>query len=248
MHSLLIASKNQNDMAQDVIDKTKEILKPEENGIQIERIRKVKDQRIIVSCREEQETERIKKRIEISKELEAEKVKNKNPLIIIREVRYKLTDEEIITAVRNQNPDIYTAKEDDDEFRIKYRRKTRNTEKCHVIVQLKPGYWKKITEKGHLYVGMERVRVEDQTPLIQCTRCLNFGHGRKFCQDSADKCSHCGGLHLRADCPDRKAGVPPQCCNCTHEELSGTDHNAFSNNCKVREKWDSLARSTTAYD
>ncbi|CAG9792231.1 unnamed protein product [Diatraea saccharalis] len=248
MHSLLIASKNRNDMAQDVIDKTKEILKPEKNGIQIERIRKVKDQRIILSCKERQETERIKKRIEESEELEAEKVKNKNPLIIIKEVKYKLTDGEIITAVKNQNPDICMTEQDDDDFRIKYRRRTRNTEKCHVIVQLKPEYWKKITEKGHLYIGMERVRVEDQTPLIQCTRCLNFGHGKKFCMESADRCSHCGGLHLRADCPDRKAGVPPQCCNCTHEELSETDHNAFSNTCKIREKWDSLARSTTAYD
>ncbi|CAG9793608.1 unnamed protein product [Diatraea saccharalis] len=247
MHSLLIASKNKNDMAQDIIDKAKEILKPDKNGIQIERIRKVKDQRIIVSCIEEQETERIKERIEVSEELEAERVKNKDPLIIIKEVKYKLTDEEIKKAIRNQNPDIYATEQEDDNFRIKYRRKTRNTEKCHIIAQLKPEYWKRITEKGHLYIEMERVRVEDQTPLIQCTRCLNFGHGRKFCQESADKCSHCGGLHLRAECPDRKAGVPPQCCNCTHAEIPETDHNAFSTICKTREKWDSLARSTTAY-
>ncbi|CAG9786484.1 unnamed protein product [Diatraea saccharalis] len=248
MHSILISSKNQNDMAEDIINKTKTILKPIENGTQIERIRKVKDQRIVVSCREEQEIEKLKERINESEELEAEKVRNKNPLIMIKEVKYKMTDEEIVSAIRRQNPDVYMDDQEEDDFKIKYRRRTRNTEKCHIIAQIKPAFWKRIIKKGHLYIEMERVRVEDQTPLIQCTRCLNFGHGRKFCQESADRCSHCGGLHLRAECPDRKAGVPPQCCNCTHAELPDVNHNAFSNNCKVREKWDSLARSTTAYD
>ncbi|CAG9785121.1 unnamed protein product [Diatraea saccharalis] len=118
MHSILIASKNDNDMAEDVINKTKAILKPEKNGIQIERIRKVKDQRIIVSCKEEREIQKLKERINESEELEAEKVKNKNPLIIIKDVKYKMTDEEIKTAIRNQNPDIYVDEQEEDDFKI----------------------------------------------------------------------------------------------------------------------------------
>ncbi|CAG9790308.1 unnamed protein product [Diatraea saccharalis] len=219
LHSVLITSKNKMDTAEKVIGKAKEILKPEKNRIQIERIRKVKDQRVIISCINEEETEQIKERIKNSEELEVERVKNKNPLVIIKEVKFKMTDNEIINAIKNQNPDICIEEgREREEIKIKYRRRTINTEKCHIIVQVTPEIWKKMDTKGHLYIEMERVKVEDQSPLIQCTRCLNFGHGKKFCSDSVDRCSHCGGLHLRAECPDRKAGVPPQCCNCTHNK------------------------------
>ncbi|CAG9785876.1 unnamed protein product [Diatraea saccharalis] len=217
LHSILVTSNDKMDTAEEIINKTKKILKPEETNIQIERIRKVKDQRIIISCKNEQETNIIKEKIEASEDLSAEKVKNKDPLVIIKDIKFKMTDKDIRSALKNQNPDIYIGeKQEEEEIKIKYRRKTRDTERCHVIAQ--------------------------------CTRCLNFGHGKKFCPDSVDRCSHCGGLHLRAECPDKKAGVPPQYCSCAHAELQNTEHNAFSASCSIREKWDSLARSTTAYE
>ncbi|CAG9782637.1 unnamed protein product [Diatraea saccharalis] len=249
LHSILVTSKNEMDTAEEVIGKTKEILEPEKNKIQIERIRKVKDQRVIISCMSEKETERIREKISSSEHLKVERVRNKNPLVIIKEVKFKMTDDEIRNAIKNQNPDIYIEQQrEENGIKIKYRRKTINNEKCHIIAQVPSEMWKKMVTKGHLYIEMERVRVEDQTPLIQCTRCLKYGHGKKFCPDSVDRCSHCGGEHLRAECPNRKAGVPPQCCNCTHAELQDNQHNAFSIDCKVREKWDSLARSTTSYE
>ncbi|CAG9790881.1 unnamed protein product [Diatraea saccharalis] len=44
LHSILITSKESMDTLDDVINKAKEILKPEETKTQIDRIRKVKDQ------------------------------------------------------------------------------------------------------------------------------------------------------------------------------------------------------------
>ncbi|CAG9790247.1 unnamed protein product [Diatraea saccharalis] len=182
LHSVLVTSKNKIDTAEEVIGRAKEILEPEKNRIQIERIRKVKDQRVIISCLNEKETEQIREKISSSKYLEAERVRNKNPLVIIKEVKFKMTDDEIKNAIKTQNPDIYTEEQrEEDVIKIKYRRRTKNNEKCHIIVQVPSEMWKKMVTKGHLYIEMERVRVDDQTPLIQYTRCLNYGHGKKFC-------------------------------------------------------------------
>ncbi|CAG4958871.1 unnamed protein product [Parnassius apollo] len=175
-------------------------------------------------------------------------MKNKNPLVILKDVFVDSEDDEIIKALHAQNKDIFVGlPEGEMEMVIKYKKRTRNFKTVHIILQVKPNVWQRMTEAGALYLDLQRVRVEDQSPLIQCTKCLAFGHGRKFCTESVDRCSHCGGPHLREKCADFTAGNEPQCCNCSHSGLRKTDHNAFSAECPVRKKWDYLARTNTAY-
>ena len=175
-------------------------------------------------------------------------MKNKNPLVVLKDVFITSDDEEIIKALHTQNEEIFRdLSQEDRETTVKFKKRTKNPKTAHVIVQVGPVVWRRMTEAGALYLDLQRIRVEDQSPLIQCTRCLAFGHGRKFCSESADRCSHCGGPHLREKCADYMAGIEPQCCNCSRSKLRKTDHNAFSAECPVRRKWDYLARATTTY-
>ena len=175
-------------------------------------------------------------------------MKNKNPLVVLKDVFLDSGDDEMVNALYAQNKDIFTGLPHEEmEINIKYKKRTRNPRTAHVIIQVRPKVWQRMTEAGALYLDLQRVRVEDQSPLIQCTKCLAFGHGRKFCTESVDRCSHCGGPHLREKCADFTAGNEPQCCNCSHSRLQKTDHNAFSTDCPVRKKWDYLARTHTAY-
>ncbi|CAG9793583.1 unnamed protein product [Diatraea saccharalis] len=233
------------DTSEDVIKKTEEILKPNNGDLKIDRVRKIKDQKIIIGCSNKEELEKVEERLRKSRNIRIEAVKNKDPLILIKDVKYKMTDDELMEALIKQNSELFQQENKKEDVKIKYRRRAKHPERCHLIVQVKPNTWNRTTTRGRIYIGMERLKVEDQSPLIQCTRCLQFGHGRKFCTESADRCSHCGGLHIRADCPDK--GEPPRCCNCAHAELEDIEHNAFSRECKIRDKWDYLARSTTAY-
>ncbi|CAG9782221.1 unnamed protein product [Diatraea saccharalis] len=244
LHSITIASENANETSEEVLQKTSTILEAEKGKVRIDRVRKSKYQKIVIGCNQRMEIEKIEEKLRKAKGLIVEKMTNKDPLVILKNVIYKMTDEEAIERLIRQNGEIF-GKEEEKEIKIKFRKKTRDIERCHMILQVKPTIWNRMIKQGHLYMGMERVRVEDQSPLIQCTRCLQFGHGRKFCTESADRCSHCGGPHLRAECPDR--GEPPRCCNCVHSKQDNTDHNAFSQECRTREKWEYLARSTTAY-
>ncbi|CAG9783594.1 unnamed protein product [Diatraea saccharalis] len=246
IHSIVLQSENKNDTAEDLIQKTNKILDPKTGDIKIDKIRKIKDQKIIIGCKQEKEINKIKEKLENSKGISVEKIENKNPLILIKEVQYRMQDEELIQLIINQNKE-YFKKEEDKEIKIKFKKKAINQERSHAVMQVKPDVWRAMTEAGRVYIGMERLKVEDQSPLIQCTKCLGFGHGKKFCQESASRCSHCGDPHLRANCPERKAGRPPRCCNCTHAGIENEEHNAFSKECRVREKWEYLARTTTAY-
>ncbi|KAL4705299.1 hypothetical protein ACJJTC_018985, partial [Scirpophaga incertulas] len=122
-------------------------------------------------------------------------------------------------ALKNQNPTIFSdLGEGEEEIKIKYRRKARNPLTSHYILATSPGVWRKAVERGTLRIDLQQVRVEDQSPLIQCTRCLGFGHSKRFCREEVDLCSHCGGPHLRGECPDYRAepiakdgvtGAPP---------------------------------------
>ncbi|CAH2086403.1 unnamed protein product [Euphydryas editha] len=123
----------------------------------------------------------------------------------------------------------------------------RNPHTVHVVIGTSPTLWSRITGMGSVHVDLQRVRAEDQSPLVQCTRCLGYGHSKKFCKEPADGCSHCGGLHHKAECAEWVAGVPPTCRNCKKAKLESFEHNAFSSSCPVRKRWDELARSAVSY-
>nr|XP_049695098.1 uncharacterized protein LOC126054275 [Helicoverpa armigera] len=249
LHSMAITLEGNQETADEVLGRVKRAVDARETGLKINKVRKAKNQTIIVGCDTETELDKVKQRIESRGEgLIVHNIKNKNPLVILKDVFLDSDDEELTQAIRIQNKEIFMdLSEEDTYMTIKFKKRTRNPKTAHIIVQVKPIIWRRMVEAGALYLDLQRVRVEDQSPLIQCTKCLAFGHGRKFCTEGADRCSHCGGPHLREKCADYIAGNEPQCCNCSHSKLQRTDHNAFSAECPVRRKWDYLARQTTAY-
>lgn len=249
MHSIIVASTDEQETGEQVYERIRKVINAKEEGARIDRIRKVKDRKIIVSCRSEEELKRVKRKIEEEEgQLSAENIKNKDPLIILYGVLNCNTDEDIVRAIRVQNKNILRdVNGEDDRIEIKYRRKARNPLTSHVVVKVSPRIWQCVTAAGAVHVDMQRIRAADQSPLMQCSRCLGYGHGKRFCAEAVDVCSHCGGAHLKTECPDFLTDTPPSCINCHKAKMNRTDHNAFSNDCPVRRKWDIIARSTVAY-
>lgn len=158
------------------------------------------------------------------------------------------TNEDILKSLRAQNKQVFKdIKEDDIRMELKYRRKTRNPLTSHIVMKVSPQVWKNVTDTELVHVDMQRVRAMDQSPLIQCSRCLGYGHTRKLCVETIDVCSHCGGPHLRAECQEWHSGAEPNCKNCARAKLEKREHNAFSAECPIKRKWEAIARSATAY-
>lgn len=249
LYSLVVTSKDESETGDEVLDKVRKAADAKEGWVKVERVRKAKDRKIIMGFQTTEERDKLKGKLaRESQDLHVEEVKNKDPLLILRSVLSANSDEDILRAMRNQNRNVFhNLDKEEDRVVVKFRRKTRNPHTCHVVVGVSPTIWRRATELGCLHVDLQRVRVEDQTPLVQCTRCLGYGHGRRYCKEPADLCSHCGGLHLRSECADFLTGVPPKCQNCTRAKLGDVGHNAFSFECPTRRKWDEIARSTVAY-
>nr|XP_049702313.1 uncharacterized protein LOC126055766 [Helicoverpa armigera] len=238
LHSMAVTLEGNQETADEVLERVKKAVDARSTGLKINKVRKAKNQTVILGCDTKDELNKVKQTIESKGQgLIVTHIKNKNPLVILKNVFLQSDDEELTRALHIQNAEIFgNLSQEEIETTIKFKKRTKNPKTAHVIVQVSPVVWRRMTEAGALYLDLQRVRVEDQSPLIQCTKCLAFGHGRKFCTESADKCSHCGGPHLREKCADFIAGNEPRCCNCSHSRLQNTEHNAFSAECPIRKK------------
>lgn len=169
------------------------------------------------------------------KELNVEEIKNKDPLVILLDVLKYNTDEDVLNALRNQNKGIFGDLVEQ-RMEIAFKKRTRNPHTHHIVMRVSPKLWRHLTNTETVLIDLQRVRVEDQSLLVQCSLWLGYGHGRRFCTGTVEKCSHCGGPHMKSECAD-----------CVHAKLDKVDHNAFSSVCPIRRKWEMLARATVAY-
>lgn len=248
LHSVIVTGKDEMETGEEVLEKIRKAVNAKEGGVAVERIRKAKDRKIIVACRTEDERQKIKERLAKSTELNVEEIKNKDPLVIFRDVFLYNSDEEVLRALRNQNSNIFgSLKQEDDRCEVAYKKRTRNPHTSHIVMRVSPKLWQLMVEAETVHIDLQRVRVLDQSPLVQCSLCLGYGHGRRFCKETLERCSHCGGPHVKAQCAEWLANALPSCCNCVHAKLDKTDHNAFSSECVIRRKWEAIARATIAY-
>ncbi|XP_069361936.1 uncharacterized protein [Maniola hyperantus] len=249
MHSIVVSSSDSKDKGEEVVNKIRTAVNAKETGIRVDSFRKAKDQKVVIGCCSKEELGKIAEKIKASKsELVVEERSNKDPLVILRDVLKINSDEDVVKALKTQNRHLFNDIQDVDyRTSVKYRRKTRNPHTNHIVLQVSPKIWQKLTTEGKVHVDLQRIIVKDQTPLVQCSRCLEYGHGRRLCKEATELCSHCAGPHMRANCPAWLSGDSPTCRNCMLAKNEKSDHNCFDECCPVRRKWDCIARSSVAY-
>ncbi|CAH2228375.1 jg2572 [Pararge aegeria aegeria] len=249
VHSVVISSVDNQDTSEDVITKIRSGVNATTSGLRVDRLRKAREGKVVLGCHTRDELAKVAERLKAQQPtLLIQETTNKDPLVIIKNVLNINTDEDVLSALKKQNQNILGAISDGDyRASVRFRRKARNPLESHVVLQVSPPVWQSLTSAAKVHVDLQRVTVEDQSPLVTCSRCLGYGHGRKTCQESIDTCNHCAGSHLRSECPAWRAGDRPTCRNCQSSRLDQTDHSSFHESCPIRKKWDALARSKVAY-
>ncbi|KAJ0170658.1 hypothetical protein K1T71_006394 [Dendrolimus kikuchii] len=249
LHSVAVSSGKENASADEVLKEVREALNARQGGIEVERVRKARDGRVIISCRSPEEREKLKQKLSEKKaRLTAEDITNKQPMVMITGVLRSHTDDDLFEALRNQNELVFEGLEEgDDRMEVAYKIRGRNPNTHRVIMKVSPPLWRRMVDTGTVRVDLQTLQVTDRSPLTQCTICLGFGHGKKLCTETQVMCSHCGGPHTRNECEEYTVGAPPKCKNCTREKKAEVDHNAFSETCPVRARWDAIVRATVAY-
>lgn len=248
-HTVIISSNSPDDTGDDVIIKLKNTLNAKDDGLQIDQVRKVRNQKVLVSTSRKEDFEKIKIKIQENKKLKLQETNNKNPLVLLRNVFKYITNEVIEEAIIKQNVNMVKGLNAEEliQTKIKYRRTARNPLQDNIILEVHPKLWQNLMASQKLFIDIQRVAVEDKSPLIQCTRCLGYGHGRGICSETKDRCSHCGQEHLRMKCPEFSEGKKANCINCSRAGLRELGHDAFSDDCPTKAKWDAIARSRVQY-
>lgn len=145
-------------------------------GARVDWVRKAKNQKVVLSCGTKEDLALIQDQVHKSKALRAEVPKANNPLIKIKDVLSCHTDAEMAEHLRVQNKHLFQdIKASDTTLKVRYRKKATNLHECHPIIELSPQLHRKFIEAEKVYLGLQRRPVEDQSPLVQCTKCLGFG-------------------------------------------------------------------------
>jgi hypothetical protein len=249
LHSVIVTAQNATETGEEVLSRIRQVIKAKEGGMEVEQVRKTKDRKVIVSCRTKDARRGVKEAMQREGSgLVVEEVQNRSPLLVLKDVLKMTPKEDICQVLRSQNRALFDGlDEESTRMDIKYERRARNPHARHVVMAVTPGLWSRALEMGAVRLDLQRVRVEDQSPLVQCSTCLGYGHGKKYCKETQERCSHCGGPHLRAECEVMLAGLPPSCTNCCAAKMREIEHNAFDAVCPIRKRWDAIARSRVAY-
>ncbi|GBP26445.1 hypothetical protein EVAR_85947_1 [Eumeta japonica] len=242
--------KGQTHTGEHVLQIIREAIDTKKSGAKVERVRKARNQKVILKCSTKEDMEAIQNKMRSRKEIKVEAAKAANPLLIMKGVMAYHKDADIIENVLAQNKHLVkdiNLKEVT--IRVRYRKRARNQLQCHPVLELSPSVHKRFLEAGKLYIDLQKVAVYDQSPLVQCAKCLGFGHTKAVCGEKTATCSYCADkTHEWEKCPRRKQNEEPKCKNCWENGIkTEANHEAFSNKCKVRQKWDEIARSRIAY-
>lgn len=249
-HTVIISSTDPKSTCDNVIERIKQALDCKKTGAKVEKIRKARNQKVVVSCTNKEDLNLVQAQMRKTDCLRVEMAKKQNPLVKVLDVLSYHTDVELIDHIMAQNQHLLGDVDvKESTIRVRYRKRARNQHECHPVLEVSPAIHKRFLEAGKIYVGLQRRPVLDQSPLVQCIKCLDYGHTQKSCPDKESLCSYCGEAHTWEKCPKRLSGNPAKCKNCQRAGAADEDatHNAFSEECRERHKWDAIARSRISY-
>lgn len=193
--------------AQETKEVVCKVLKPSDCGLRINRISLARNNAIRISANSP-DLERLKMHPGLKNAglKIVERIKS-SPRMILRGVPTGMSDSEIKEELILQN----LGSVDDIDLKVIYifpNKASRNVTSC--ILEVSPDVHRVLSGKDKLYLRYSVCTVADYVRVLQCFKCLSFGHFAKNCE-SQPKCGHCGGTHEMRDCKVREG--QPRCGN-----------------------------------
>lgn len=153
-----------------------------------------------------------------------------NPRIQILGIEKDVLDNEIIDLIKLQNDEFRDFSNEDISF---IRSKEDRVGTKYAILEVRPNVWKLCVSSGRLFIGHKCCAVKNFVSVLQCQKCLCYGHGKNNCRNLAI-CSKCNQNHLSNDCTASNPQL--SCSNCTRWNSSNNnkvnvDHSTFDRKC-----------------
>lgn len=145
----------------------------------------------------------------------------------------KLHNDEILAQIIEQNlwlPKVGL------KIEARYQVTTKEGEHDNIILSSNLGTHQQLIKRGAVIFGFSSCKVFEYVNIIQCFRCLRFGHFARECKNGP-RCQLCTQNHEKKDC--KAEVVISKCVNCTQSNRANgttfsTRHRSSDERCPVR--------------
>ena len=161
----------------------------------------------------------------------------KTPKLLIKHVLDEYSDENLINLACNKDQFLANKCSSGSLFKVEKSWKSKNDrEKSfrNVVIQCSQDIRNHIINqnRGYLYIGLSRCKVQDYVSPKQCFHCHRFNHIAENCDDKEKPrvCGLCAGEHDTRTCPGA-AGNFRKCINCVRKNEEDPYHSSRSALC-----------------
>jgi hypothetical protein len=225
--------------AAQVMAKLKGKCQPGKLGIRVDSVRQGAGGRIVVQCRDKMSLDKLSKNIaETCSGINVSSPEPLRAIIALNGVEEGECNEGLLERILAQNPILDKLMDESGRMKedcmkvVRCLRLASKKEQRRVLLSVNGEARKILNEIGHVYVGFRRIRVVDNTPLLQCFKCLGFGHTTKVCKNEKERCMNCAGEHDTRKCQVKEDKDKHVCFNCkTYMRGVDSNHRASSWEC-----------------
>lgn len=191
----------------------------------------------VVLDNEEQRAITMEKIKKAANDISAEAIKKLKPMVILKGIHLDTSHEELVDIIYNQNEAVRKAGAKE-ELVFKFKKSNRNNKLYNAVFITTPSLFKAIIACQKLNIDYQRTHVEEYSPLLQCYKCMQFGHTRARCTSDCTICTHCASTeHIYKDCPVKSREDKARCYNCSRKKNntseSSSSHSATSFFCPL---------------
>lgn len=200
--------------SQETKEALRKVFKPSECGLQVNKLTRAKNNGVRIEAISP-DLEQIKAHPGLAKAglTVCENMKS-NPRLIVHGVPVEMSAVEIKDELIVQN----LKEKSDLDVKVIYIFKNKpNRKSTSCILEVSPAVRKALHSNGRIYLRYAACSFADHVSILQCFRCLSFGHMAKDCK-SGPFCGYCAGSHEMKECKRREQA--PTCINCKQRQSS----------------------------
>ncbi|KMQ90176.1 reverse transcriptase [Lasius niger] len=168
-------------------------IKPSEAGIKVDRVIKGRNKTVRIVA-DQDEISRLRPMLD-NLGMEVKRVDKLNPRLRIRDIPVGTDKSLFVKDLIKQNLD--GASEED--IRLVYWSPAKGRMGPAAVIEVSPDIRIRLLNQGRVYLGWSSCRVADHLRVLQCFKCLGFGHTANNCQAGSDTCGHCDNVHNSVD-------------------------------------------------
>jgi len=186
------------------------LLDPVTQGLQLDKVRKTKDDTIVVSLPTKRAAKTLQTFESLTSLYDIEESSTLMPQLRLGNVDSSFDKDRVLAALRTpnliQNQELQSAAST---LRLCGRMGPKGGNICTWVVAAHPKVWRFLVSKGHAYIESNKCPVMEYNSVPRCYLCHGYGHLAKYCRIGAC-CRKCGSKgHARGSCTEKAAICVP---------------------------------------